>query len=124
MNEKLIEFKRKLENRTEEEKQDQLRKLHEFFDLQDKKYNELKEENKIELLKIGGQKAVDLYEKYDIDYYFIIKDALLSGITIDKLTELFETYEDEKIKSMFGLEEFIGFMINLQELKSVGFKYE
>lgn len=117
MDEKLIEFKRKLENRTEQEREEQKKQLQEHLNRLEKEYNKREEEKKVNLLQIGGEKAVKLYEQYDTDYYETIKDALLSGITIDKLIELFNTYEDEKIKYMFDLKEFIEFMINYRHLK-------
>lgn len=117
LDEKLIEFKRKLENRTEQEREEQKKQLQEHFARLEQEYNKHWEEKKIDLFKIGVHKAIKLYEKYDVDYYGTIKDALLSGITIDKLIELFNIYEDDKIKSMFDLEEFIEFMINYHYLK-------
>lgn len=113
LDEKLIEFKRKLENRTEQEREEQKKQLEEHFARLRQEYNKLQEEKMMNLLKIG----IKLYEKYDVDWYGIVQNALLSGITIDKLIELFNTYEDEKIKSMFDLEEFIEFMINYHYLK-------
>ena len=114
LDKKLIEFKSKLENRTEQEREEQKKQLQEHLARLEQEYNKHREEKKIDLFKIGGHKAIKLYEKYDVDYYGTI---LLSGITIDKLIELFSTYEDEKIKSMFDLEEFIEFMINYHYLK-------